>query len=65
LFVGKKEQTEIPKDVLNLAQDRWDAKLQRNFERADALRDQLHVLGWAVLDKKDGFDVVPLTDNNG
>ena len=65
LFVGKEEQTEIPKDVLNLAQDRWDAKLQRNFERADALRDQLHVLGWAVLDKKDGFDVVPLTDNNG
>jgi cysteinyl-tRNA synthetase len=39
--------------------EREEARAERDFERADALRDQLAELGWTVRDSADGPKLVP------
>lgn len=51
---------EVPTEVQTLAQQRWDAKQQRNFAEADRLRQVIHEQGFSVKDSKDGYEVVPL-----
>jgi len=48
----------IPKEVQDLAQNRWKAKQSKDWSACDALRDQLASLGWAVKDHKEGYDIV-------
>ncbi len=50
----------IPEEIHSLAQARWEAKRNRDFQIADALRDEIQGKGWKVLDRKDGFDLEPL-----
>ncbi len=52
----------IPEHVQQLAQERWHARLQRDFARADQLRQQLAEHGYGVRDRGDGYDVIPLED---
>jgi cysteinyl-tRNA synthetase len=52
---------EAPAEVRALAQLRWESKNAKDWARADALRDQLLALGWAVKDSKDGFVLSPRT----
>ncbi len=47
----------VPPEIQALAQRRWDAKLAKNWDEADALRRQLSALGWTIKDGKDGFEV--------
>jgi len=49
-----------PAEVTALAQARWDAKQAKNFAQADTLRKEIEVLGWKVLDRKDGFGLEKL-----
>jgi cysteinyl-tRNA synthetase len=49
-----------PAEVTALAQARWDAKQAKNFPQADTLRKEIEVLGWKVLDRKDGFGLEKL-----
>lgn len=44
------------KQIEALVQDRWQAKQQKDFAKADALRDQLLQMGIRVLDRADGSD---------
>lgn len=39
-----------------LLSERLKAKQEKDFERADRIRDQLTALGFTIKDKKDGFD---------
>ena len=48
-------QSDVPAEVLALAEKRWAAKQARDFATADALRAQIDALGFVVLDSKDGF----------
>ena len=48
---------EIPDEIVELANKRWEAKKAKNFALADELRKKISDLGWTVLDKKDGFDI--------
>ncbi len=60
LDFGKPEQVEkqdAPAEVKALAQKRWDAKQNKNWAEADALRDQVKALGYVIVDRKDGFDL--------
>jgi len=50
---------EIPEAVQALAQQRWEAKKNRDFTAADALRAEIQSHGWQVLDRKDGYDLSP------
>lgn len=48
----------VPEEVKTLAERRWQAKKDRNWAEADALRAQLDGLGYAVKDSKDGYEVI-------
>ncbi len=49
------QTVEIPSNILALAQERDEARKQKNWELSDSLRDQLKELGWTVKDSTDGF----------
>ena len=56
IFADSKS-SEIPEEVVALAEERWAAKKSKDFALADSLRKKLSDLGWNVLDKKDGYDI--------
>ncbi|MFT5471683.1 MAG: cysteinyl-tRNA synthetase [Verrucomicrobiales bacterium] len=55
----EEESVDVPADILEKAQQRWDAKQSKDWAAADALRDELTAAGWQIKDAKDGFEVVP------
>jgi|GEM_PF-1144277 len=52
---------EVPAEITALAEQRWAAKLAKDWETADALRAQIAALGWAMRDRKDGYSLEPQT----
>ena len=54
----KEEKIEIPEEVKELAEQRWQAKKAKDFEAADNLRDKITEMGYTVKDKKDGYDIL-------
>lgn len=58
----KEETPEAPVEVAALAEERWQAKQQRDFATADRLRGELKEAGWLVLDQKDGYSLEPITE---
>ncbi len=52
---------EIPESVQTLAEQRWQARLQRDFKEADRLRQEISEQGFDVRDAKDSYEVVSLS----
>jgi cysteinyl-tRNA synthetase len=50
---------EADSEAQQLMQEREEARAGRDFERADALRDQLAEMGWEVRDSAEGPSLVP------
>ncbi len=48
---------EIPDDVRELAEQRWQAKKNRDFAAADALRARISERGFVILDTKDAYSI--------
>lgn len=48
----------IPQDILALADARLQAKKDKDYAKADALRNEIKQLGYSILDSKDGYRVV-------
>jgi cysteinyl-tRNA synthetase len=46
--------TVIPAEVARLAEERGNARREKNWKRSDELREQISALGWEVRDTKDG-----------
>jgi cysteinyl-tRNA synthetase len=44
----------IPREAAKLLEEREEARVARDFERADAIRERLAELGWEVRDSADG-----------
>ena len=44
----------IPYEVTKLAQDRENARREKNWNRSDEMRERISALGWEVRDTKDG-----------
>jgi cysteinyl-tRNA synthetase len=44
----------IPHEVTQLAEERENARRQKNWKRSDELRERISVLGWEVRDTRDG-----------
>jgi len=55
----EQEIVEAPGHILALADERWQARLGRNWVKSDLLRDQLLEEGWVVKDGKDGYELSP------
>lgn len=51
------ESFDIPSDIQEIAQKRWESKVNKNWAEADQLRDELLKLGWVVKDGKEGFEL--------
>ena len=59
LFVAKDGVT-LPVAIVELGARRWAAKQAKDFAAADHLRQEVTAAGWAMLDRKDGYDLRPL-----
>jgi cysteinyl-tRNA synthetase len=56
-----KEVLEIPKDVQALIDKRAEARAQKDFTLADALRDEIATHGFSVQDSKGGQEIHKIT----
>jgi len=54
LGIGTKSGTDIPAEILALADARTAAKKVKDFKRADAIRDELKAKGWVIEDTAKG-----------
>lgn len=53
------QEIDIPAEIQELAQRRWEAKKARDWPTADRLRAELTTAGWVINDAKDGYEIVP------
>lgn len=51
------EEEEIPSDILDLAEKRWQAKKAKDFTLADDIRKKLTEMGYTVKDTRDGYEI--------
>ena len=54
LDVEPQAEVVVPPEVAQLANERENARRERNWKRSDELREQISALGWEVRDTKDG-----------
>jgi cysteinyl-tRNA synthetase len=55
-----KKAVNAPKEIKDLAQQRIQAKADKNYSLADSLRDQISDAGWIIKDVTDGFELEQL-----
>ncbi len=56
-WFDEKNASEIPADVKALAEERWAARLARDWAKSDELRAELLKRGYAVKDSKTGYEL--------
>ena len=54
----EEKSTDIPADIRDLAERRWQAKQNKDWAASDQLRDQLTTLGWTIKDTPDGYELI-------
>ena len=50
--------TDIPEEVISLAQQRFQFKSEKKYSESDVLRQKILVLGYVIKDKKEGYDLI-------
>ncbi|MFH0970276.1 MAG: DALR domain-containing protein [Candidatus Diapherotrites archaeon] len=60
VFNFEQEETPIPAHVLKMVQEREKARKEKDWKKADALRERIAVEGFLVSDTKDGFELLPI-----
>ena len=50
---------EIPAGVKAIAEERWQARLEKNWAKSDELRAKLAEMGYVVKDSKTGYELSP------
>lgn len=48
---------EIPAEIKELAEERWNAKKNKDWAKADDLRNKITELGYTILDSKEGYEI--------
>lgn len=59
LLYERKGDAAIPQNVLDLARERAIARKNRDFARADALRDEIAALGYNIRETRQGTQITP------
>ncbi len=49
---------DIPPDIATLAEQRWQAKQNKDWAAADTLRKELDSAGWIIKDNKEGYQIL-------
>lgn len=52
-----KIKKDVPDEIKELAQTRWQLKFEKKFDEADKIRKKISELGWNVKDSKDGYSI--------
>ncbi len=56
--VPEEAASEVPADITELAEKRWQAKQSKDWAAADVLRKELDAAGWVIKDSKEGYQVL-------
>jgi len=56
-LLEEEQEIDVPSEIAELAEKRWEAKKARDFATADALRAEIDAKGFVVLDSKDGYKI--------
>lgn len=56
-YVENKNKTDIPQEVVDLAEARKEAKANKDYAKADEIRSQITAFGYVVKDSKDGYTI--------
>ena len=56
---SQNQDVEIPEKVQLLANQRWEAKSNKDWAESDRLRDEINSHGWIIKDDKEGFKLEP------
>ena len=60
LFNDQTKALSAPQSVIELAKQRWDAKQNKDYAKADALRVEIQAEGWDIKDTPTHFELFPL-----
>lgn len=53
----EKESSDIPEEIKSLAEQRLQAKKEKNFALSDELRNKIKELGYEIKDSKEGYEI--------
>jgi cysteinyl-tRNA synthetase len=53
----KEEKAEIPADIIEKAEQMQNARKEKNYAVADAIRNELSSPGYIVKNTKDGYEI--------
>ncbi len=56
-WYDEKNASAIPEEVVKIANERWDARKNKDWAKSDELRNKLAELGYLVKDSKDGYEL--------
>lgn len=56
--IEEASNSDIPADIKDLAERRWQAKQNKDWAASDQLRDELSALGWTIKDTSDGYELI-------
>ena len=59
---SENKDVEVPEEVQLLANQRWEAKSNKEWAESDRLRDEINSLGWIIKDDKEGYQLEPETN---
>ena len=56
-LLSEEEKGEIPEDIVDLAEKRWQAKKNKDWTKADSLRAELKEKGYEIKDSSDSYTI--------
>ncbi len=59
-LLRKESQIQVPEEILQLAEQRWKAKKEKNWSLADSIRQQIQSQWYKVIDLPDGYKIVKI-----
>ena len=60
LFSNQKQSSEAPQEIIDLAKERWEARQNKDYAKADSLRKSLQDDGWDVKDTPTDYKLFTL-----
>lgn len=56
--IAEEAAADVPTDIAEKAEQRWQAKANKDWAAADVLRKELEAAGWIIKDSKEGYQVL-------
>lgn len=54
----EEEREDVPADIKEMAKQRWEAKVNKDWTTADRLRQELTQRGYSIKDTKEGYEII-------